>query len=156
MKRLLLIVCVLFLAGCGGNGGPPTPVADYAGSWEGNWGSSAWEGNTNVKAQQSGTVDLTITSAGAVTGTFYLGKKTPTSTPVRTITSGQLVAGGMGTFTVLDNTTNTTYNGVAPANWVVSGPNLSAYLETTNSSGVLQDLISMGLSPPPAAAVKNR
>ena len=158
MKRLILIACVLFLAGCGGSSGPPTPVADYAGNWFGNWGSSAWEGNTNPGHQQSGTIILDINSAGAITqGKFYLGKTISSSTLVRTITSGQLVAGGMGTFTVLDNTTNTTYSGVAPSNWNLNGPKeLDIALETTNSSGVLQDYITAGLNPQPSAAIKNR
>src|SRR5579871_2076796 len=142
MKRLVLIACVVLLACCGSGHSTPTPVAYYAGNWVGNWSSEEWNG---VAVQKNGTVTLAITSAGAVTGTVTMQGQT---TPALTITSGQLAAGGTGTFTITDNTTNVQYNGTAVVPFSVDSNhlNLSGSIETTNTSGALWDFIDMGLS----------
>src|SRR5579884_631118 len=155
MKRWILIACVLFLAGCGGGNGTPTPVADFAGNWVGNWGSEVWNGSTTV--QKSGIVNLSIDKTGAVKGSFTL---TGQSTPVLTLT-GQLTAStptDTDTFTVTDTTTNPNTNYTATGQFGLTDPtNIQASIQSTNSSGSVVDWIDMGLNPQPAsAAVKNR
>ena len=65
--------------------------------------------------------------------------------PARTLT-GQLAAGGTGTFTVTDTATNTQYTGTGQFSVDSNHLNLTGSIQTTNTSGALVDFLDMGLS----------